>query len=116
MIIWPRMSRGVAPMARRMPISVVRSLTVTIMMLLTPMAPASMVPRPMSRIRKLIPTKRLSISENISSVLSTNMACLSSGLNLCSRAMTSRSMGSTAVMLTPDFPVMHIRSTTSPLP
>jgi ABC-type lipoprotein release transport system permease subunit len=33
-------------MARRIPISVVRSFTVTIMMLLTPMAPASRVPRP----------------------------------------------------------------------
>ena len=37
---------GRAPIARRMPISVVRSFTVTIMMLLTPIAPASKVPKP----------------------------------------------------------------------
>ena len=43
--------RGVAPMARRMPISTVRSRTVTIMMFDTPMAPASNVPMPTSHTR-----------------------------------------------------------------
>ena len=43
-IICERMSRGTAPMARRMPISTVRSRTVTIIMLLTPTAQASSVP------------------------------------------------------------------------
>ena len=81
-MICDNMSDGVAPIARRMPISVVRSRTVTIMMLLTPMAPASIVPNPTSRIRKFTPRKRLSTRENISSVLSTKRACLSAGLNL----------------------------------
>ena len=62
---------GVAPMARRMPISVVRSLTVTIMMLLTPMAPASNVPMPTSQMRKLTPLKRLSSIWKSTSVLNT---------------------------------------------
>ena len=50
LIIWLNMLRGVAPIARRMPISVVRSLTVTIMILDTPIAPASKVPMPTSQI------------------------------------------------------------------
>ena len=45
-IIWPRIILGVAPIARRIPISVVLSLTVTIMILDTPTAPARRVPRP----------------------------------------------------------------------
>lgn len=70
-IICPRMLRGVAPMARRMPISVVRSRTVTIMMLLTPMAPASSVPMPTSSMRKFTPLKRLSSMPKSTSVLNT---------------------------------------------
>ena len=68
-IICDRITRGVAPMARRMPISVVRSRTVTIMMFDTPMAPASKVPMPTSQTRKLTPENKLSIMPNITSVL-----------------------------------------------
>ena len=78
-MIWPRIWRGVAPMARRMPISVVRSFTLTIMMLDTPMTPASSVPRPMSQTRKLMPLNRLSTMPKMSWVLSRNRACSSVG-------------------------------------
>ena len=67
-------------MARRMPISVVRSRTVTIMMLLTPMAPASRVPSPTIHVRKRTPVMRLSIMLNIASRSSIITACLSVGL------------------------------------
>ena len=70
---------GVAPIARRMPISVVRSLTVTIMMLDTPMAPANKVPMPTSHIRKFTPLKRLSTMPNITSLLNTVIAFSSVG-------------------------------------
>ena len=64
-MICERIILGVAPMARRMPISVVRSFTVTIMMLETPMAPARRVPIPTSQMRKLTPLNRLSRAEDI---------------------------------------------------
>ena len=73
-IICERMFDGVAPMARRIPISVVRSFTVTIMMLLTPMAPARSVPMPTSMMRKFTPENRLSSIPNITSELNTLMA------------------------------------------
>ena len=74
-----RMSPGCAPMARRMPISVVRSFTVTIMMLLTPMAPASNVPSPTIHPRMRTPENRLSIMLNMASALTCTKAWLSSG-------------------------------------
>ncbi len=55
----------------RMPISVVRSFTVTIMMLETPMAPARRVPMPTSQMRKLTPLNRLSSIWKSTSVLNT---------------------------------------------
>ena len=70
---------GVAPMARRMPISVVRSRTVTIMMFDTPMLPARSVPNPTSQIRKFTPLKRLSSIWNSTSVLNTVAPCSSVG-------------------------------------
>ena len=54
-IICERIMQGVAPMARRIPISMVRSFTVTIMMLLTPMAPASSVPMPTNHTSRFTP-------------------------------------------------------------
>ena len=78
-MICPNIILGVAPMARRIPISVVRSRTVTIMMFDTPMAPASSVPRPTSQIRKLTPFIRLSNIWNISSVFITIAPCSSVG-------------------------------------
>ena len=74
-----RISLGRAPIARRMPISVVRSLTVTIIMLDTPIAPANKVPRPTIQIRMRVPVIRVSIMENIASALRNMIACLSSG-------------------------------------
>ena len=73
------MSFGRAPMARRIPISVVRSFTVTIMMFDTPIAPASRVPKPTIQINTWIPVNRLSIIENMASAFSFITACLSSG-------------------------------------
>ena len=74
-----RISLGRAPIARRMPISVVRSLTVTIIMLDTPIAPANKVPKPTIQIRMRVPVIRVSIMENIASALRNMTACLSSG-------------------------------------
>ncbi len=48
---------GVAPIARRMPISCVRSRTITSMMLLTPMTPAASVPMPTTHTRKRMPVE-----------------------------------------------------------
>ena len=87
--ICERMTRGVAPMARRMPISVVRSRTVIIMILETPIAPASRVPIPTSHIRKLTPLKRLSSMENMTSVFTSVMAFSSVGSILCACPITS---------------------------
>ena len=78
-IICERIVRGVAPMARRIPISVVRSRTVTIIMFDTPMAPASSVPSPTSQIRKFTPLKRLSSNWKRISVLKTVTAFSSVG-------------------------------------
>ena len=78
-IICERIILGVAPMARRIPISVVRSRTVTIIMFDTPMAPASSVPRPTSQMRKLTPLNRLSSNWNSTSVLKTIAPCSSVG-------------------------------------
>ena len=79
-MICDSISRGVAPMARRMPISTVRSRTVTIMMFDTPMAPASSVPIPTSHISMLMPRNILSTIENIISVLNTITPFSSFGL------------------------------------
>ena len=68
-----------APMARRMPISVVRSFTVTIMILDTPIAPANKVPKPTIQIRMRVPVISVSIMENMASALRNMIACLSSG-------------------------------------
>jgi hypothetical protein len=70
---------GVAPMALRMPISRVRSATVIIMMLLTPMAPANMVRTPTTQVRPEMPRKRLLIFLNSFCRLKLPKACLSSG-------------------------------------
>ena len=97
-------SFGVAPMALRMPISVVLSFTVTIIMLLTPMTPARMVPKPMRRMRKFTPLNRLSTTEKSSSVYRMVIACLSSGLNLCSRAMIPRNFPRVPRVIFPTWP------------
>src|SRR5213075_3532651 len=49
------MENGVAPSALRMPISLVRSFTVMIMMLLMPTMPAINVPRPTNQMNTLMP-------------------------------------------------------------
>ena len=87
-IICERIVFGVAPMARRIPISVVLSLTVTIMMLDTPMAPARRVPMPMSQMRKLTPLKRLSSIAKSNSVLNRVTAFSSVGSTVWARAIT----------------------------
>jgi len=86
--IWFIMSLGLAPMARRMPISVVRSLTVTIIILLTPMAPANNVPNPTIQLKILMPLNRLSIMLNIASAFTVTKACLSSGWIRCACFIT----------------------------
>ena len=113
-MICERMTRGVAPMARRMPISVVRSRTVTIMMFDTPMAPASSVPSPTSHIRKLTPRKRLSSTWNSISVLNTVTADSSVGSTRCAWATVWRMRSESLLITTPGLPVTAIISTTLP--
>ena len=113
-IICPRMFFGVAPMARRMPISVVLSLTVTIIMLLTPIAPASRVPMPTSSMRKFTPEKRLSSMPNSTSVLNKVTAFSSVGSILWACATTVRILSVMLLMVTPRCAVTHIRCTLSP--
>ena len=113
-IICERMFDGVAPMARRIPISVVRSFTVTIMMLLTPMAPARSVPMPTSMMRKFTPENRLSSIPNITSELNTLMAFSSVGSIWCAFAMTRRIFDVMSLIATPRFAVTAMRCTVSP--
>ena len=88
LMICEMMSRGRAPMARRTPISRVRSLTVTIIMLLMPITPASSVPMPTSQISASIPVKSMVNVANCSAMLITITACLSVGAMLfCRRRM-----------------------------
>ena len=56
-MIRPTMDAGVAPRALRMPISLVRSLTTIIMMLLTPTIPAMTVKMPMMAMNIVRPAK-----------------------------------------------------------
>ena len=50
------------------------------MILLTPMAPASNVPKPTIQVRMLTPASRLSIMLNMASMSNIITACLSVGL------------------------------------
>ena len=109
LMICPRMLCGVAPIARRMPISVVRSFTVTIMMFETPMAPANNVPIPTSHISKLTPENKLSTNPNITSVLNTVTAFSSVGSIWCARATTSRMRGAILLITTPGLAVALIK-------
>lgn len=59
-IICLTMSEGFAPIALLIPISIVLSLMVTIIILLTPMAPDIKVPIPIIHTKKLIPSNKLS--------------------------------------------------------
>ena len=110
-MICERIIFGVAPMARRIPISVVLSRTVTIIMFETPMAPANSVPRPTSHIRMLTPLNRLLIIWNISSVLKTPQPSSSVGSTKCALAMVSRIRGVIFDITTPGLPVAAIKST-----
>ena len=105
---------GVAPMARRMPISPVRSLTVTIMMLLTPMAPETRVPMPTSQMRKFTPWNRLSSMAYMISVLNTVTPSVSSGEMEWARASVVRMRSAMVLITTPFLPVTAIRSTAVP--
>ena len=58
--ICPMISKGRAPIARLTPISPVRSRTVIIMILLTPITPANRVPKPTIQINRSIPINRFS--------------------------------------------------------
>ena len=113
-MICERMLRGVAPIARRMPISVVRSRTVTIMMFDTPMAPASSVPMPTSQMSMLTPRNMLSTIENIISVLNIITPLSSFGLTSCACAITLRIRSVMSLIFTPGFPVMQSKSMLCP--
>ena len=63
------MSRGFAPMARRIPISCVRSRTIIHIMLPTPITPDKRVPVPTTSARRVIPANTLSTISNISDML-----------------------------------------------
>ena len=70
------------------PISFVRSLTVTIMMLLTPMIPANNVPTPTIQIKMSMPKKALLNVSNCAAKLSAVTACGSVGaIKFCSLMM-----------------------------
>ncbi len=70
---------GGAPMARRMPISCVRSFTSTSMMLLTPTMPASSVPRPTIHVSRSMPRMSFMAFSNSSPIERTHSARGSSG-------------------------------------
>ena len=114
-MICDRIIRGVAPMARRMPISEVRSRTVTIMMFDTPITPASRVPIPISQMRMFTPLNRLSIMAKNISVLRMVTAFSSVGSTWCPEATAARIFGRMSLITTPSRAVTAITSTASPL-
>ena len=107
-IICERIILGVAPIARRIPISVVRSRTVTIMIFDTPMAPANSVPSPTSQMRKLTPLKSDSSTWKSTSVLNTITPCSSVGSTRWARATVARTWSVTLLITTPGRPVIAI--------
>ena len=91
--------RGLAPNARRTPISCVRSRTVTSMMLLMPTIPASRVPRPTIHVRIFSPRNRLLAISTCSLMFQIITAFVSSGdsvwrlLTICFMLSSTRGMG-----------------------
>ena len=100
------MAVGGAPRARRMPISCVRSLTSTSMMLLTPTMPASSVPRPTIHVRNPMPQKRLITLSNISAVAMHQAAFSSSGEIRCLAKITDLQAVSTSLLGVSSRPAM----------
>jgi len=78
----PTTDAGVAPTARRRPISRVRSCTTISMMLLTPTTPAARVITPTNHTKSRIPRNSTVILRNSSSALKAPMAFSSSGWTL----------------------------------
>ena len=92
------MARGGAPSARRMPISCVRSLTSTSMMLLTPTMPASSVPSPTNHVSHAMPRKSPITLSNISAVAIVQTAFSSSGEMMWRANTASRHAFSTSLL------------------
>ena len=113
-MICDRIILGVAPMALRIPISVVRSRTVTIMIFDTPIAPASSVPSPTSQMRKLTPRNRLSSIWNSTSVLNTVAPCSSVGSTKWAIVTAARIRSVSFDITTPSLPVATSMSTWLP--
>ena len=75
--------RGVAPIALRIPISLVRSFTTINMILPTPKMPNKRLPMPTNQISNLIPVKSPIIDRNSSSTLLHQKPLGSSGWMVC---------------------------------
>ena len=97
------MSRGFAPMARRIPISCVRSFTITHMMFPTPMIPASRLPIPTNMARSIIPINNPSTILNCSEMSQKFMALWSSGCIGWLRRIIRSIRGWSEEGLTPSF-------------
>ena len=105
---------GLAPTARRMPISLVRSRTMISMMLVTPIAPAARVPMPTIQIRVRMPPKRPWIFPYSSSRLKCPKARVSSGATLWRSLSRARTFSSATEAGTPSFAVTANQPTRSP--
>ena len=108
------MDHGRAPIARRTPISCVRSRTMTSMMLLTPTMPASSVPRPTIHVSRLMPFSSPFTFSNCSPRLKPLMAFLSSGEMMWLAAMMRLHFSSMSWMRTSSSAMMVIISTEEP--
>jgi len=114
LMIWKMMAEGFAPIALLTPISLVRSRTVTIMMLLTPTTPARRVPRPTIQIKRDIPVNNISNCLKILSTLILSRANSSVGDTLWRAFKTAFTWGSRVLMLTFSLATTPIRCTMAP--
>ncbi len=107
-------SDGFAPIARRIPISCVRSFTMTHMMFPMPIMPASRVLKPMKRASSDTPVNRLSTIANCSEISNISIAGSSSGDMAWRIDRTRRMRGLRFDIFSPSLATIITTSTLSP--
>ena len=115
LIICFNIVNGVAPKARRMPISCVRSRTVTSIILLTPITPDNNVPNPTIHTRKFKPPNNIENESNTFFKFNNTKAASSSGFTKLRSLTNVATRVSTSLISTSSYAVIHKQSILSPL-
>ena len=115
LIICFNIVNGVAPNARRIPISCVRSRTVTSIMLLTPITPDNNVPNPTIHTRKFKPPNNIENESNTFFRFINSNAASSSGFTKLRSLTNAATRFSTSPISTSSCAVIHRQSILSPL-